>query len=142
MPPPPSISATTALELSSPFGEFNSSLSPSDLRDTAYEIFVASCRATSSRPLTFVSQAQKFDRSTSTSSASPSRERSSIRATTHSAGSAVKKALGLKSSKKDSGLVRSMTVAELMRVQLKVSEAADSRIRRALLRIFAGQVNL
>lgn len=33
-----------------------------------------------------------------------------------------------------------VTVGELMRVQMKVSEAADSRIRRALLRISAGQV--
>lgn len=33
-----------------------------------------------------------------------------------------------------------MTVGELMRVQMKVSESADSRIRRALLRVAAGQV--
>lgn len=35
---------------------------------------------------------------------------------------------------------RPMTIGELMRVQMKVSEGADSRIRRALLRISAGQV--
>ncbi|KAI7741463.1 hypothetical protein M8C21_019542 [Ambrosia artemisiifolia] len=33
-----------------------------------------------------------------------------------------------------------VTVGELMRVQMKVTEAADSRIRRALLRVSAGQV--
>ncbi|KAI3687454.1 hypothetical protein L1987_81150 [Smallanthus sonchifolius] len=32
-----------------------------------------------------------------------------------------------------------MTVGELMRIQMKVSEAADSRIRRALQRISTGQ---
>ena len=33
-----------------------------------------------------------------------------------------------------------MTVGELVRVQMKVSESDDSRVRRALLRISAGQV--
>ena len=66
----------------------------------------------------------------------------------------MKKALGLRSSSSagspgsagsgtgSGGKVKKavMTVGELMRVQMKVSEAADSRIRRALLRISAGQV--
>ena len=35
---------------------------------------------------------------------------------------------------------RPLTIGELMRNQMKVSEAVDSRVRRALLRISAGQV--
>lgn len=66
----------------------------------------------------------------------------------------MKKALGLRSStgspgsggsgvgngSGSGGKVVKKTVGELMRTQMKVSEAADSRIRRALLRISAGQV--
>jgi hypothetical protein len=67
----------------------------------------------------------------------------------------MKKALGLKSpgsgSKKSPGsgsssgsgqgkARRALTVGELMRAQMRVSETVDSRIRRALLRIAAGQV--
>jgi hypothetical protein len=61
----------------------------------------------------------------------------------------MKKALGLKSpgsgSKRSPGsgqgkIRRGLTVGELMRAQMRVSETVDSRIRRALLRIAAGQV--
>lgn len=66
----------------------------------------------------------------------------------------MKKALGLRSSSSvgspgsagsgtgSGGKVKKtvMTVGELMRIQMRISEAADSRIRRALLRISAGQV--
>lgn len=76
------------------------------------------------------------------------------RSLTSTAASKVKKAFGLKSpgsgsgSKKSPGSGgsgqgksrKSLTVGELMRIQMKVSEAMDSRVRRALLRISAGQV--
>ncbi|BFG20323.1 hypothetical protein CerSpe_065970 [Prunus speciosa] len=63
----------------------------------------------------------------------------------------MKKALGLKSlglgSKKSPGSSsgpgkpkRVMTVGELMRIQMGISNAIDSRVRRALLRISAAQV--
>lgn len=64
----------------------------------------------------------------------------------------MKKALGLKSPspKKSPGSgpgsgsgkppKKAMTVGELMRSQMGVSETVDSRVRRALLRISAGQV--
>ena len=71
----------------------------------------------------------------------------------------MKKAFGLRSSMSSLGLKKSspssksgsegspnskvakpVTVGELMRVQMRVSEAVDSRIRRAMLRIAAGQV--
>jgi hypothetical protein len=66
----------------------------------------------------------------------------------------MKKALGLKSSASSKGGSpgsgggggakaaprRPATVGELMRVQMRVSEPADARIRRGLLRIAAGQV--
>lgn len=74
------------------------------------------------------------------------------RSLTSTAASKMKKALGLRSSsstgiKRPEGSPGSggkpkkpVTVGELMRVQMKVSENVDSRIRRALLRIAAGQV--
>ncbi|XP_020575218.1 uncharacterized protein LOC110021171 [Phalaenopsis equestris] len=60
----------------------------------------------------------------------------------------MKKALGLKSSKKSDGkesspsrtVKKPMTIGELMRVQMRVSEQTDSRIRRGLLRISASQL--
>lgn len=63
----------------------------------------------------------------------------------------MKKALGMRSSstKRSSDASNSVagaktkrpvTIGELMRVQMRVSESADSRIRRGLLRISAGQV--
>jgi hypothetical protein len=64
----------------------------------------------------------------------------------------MKKALGLKSSASSKGGSpgsgggakaaprRPATVGELMRVQMRVSEPTDARIRRGLLRIAAGQV--
>lgn len=74
------------------------------------------------------------------------------RSLTSTAASKMKKALGLRSSS-SSGIKRAegspgsggkpkkpVTIGELMRVQMKVSENVDSRIRRALLRIAAGQV--
>lgn len=61
----------------------------------------------------------------------------------------MKKALGLKSpgSKKSSGSGpgkprKAITVGELMRTQMGVSDTVDSRVRRALLRISAAQVRL
>ncbi|KAG0495052.1 hypothetical protein HPP92_006046 [Vanilla planifolia] len=70
------------------------------------------------------------------------------RSLTSTAASKMKKALGLKSSKKSLGkesspsksAKRPMTVGELMRVQMKVSEQTDARIRRGLLRIAASQL--
>jgi hypothetical protein len=58
----------------------------------------------------------------------------------------VKAALGLRSSASAVSKVgraplrRPATVAELVRVKLRVTEQADARIRRGLLRIAAGQV--
>ncbi|KAF3784283.1 hypothetical protein EJ110_NYTH30436 [Nymphaea thermarum] len=132
------------------------SISHSELKETAYEIFVAACRPSGGKPLTYISQSERSgekERSltsspsalsvSSTSSSSPLH-----RSLTFSAASTMKKALGLKSSKKsplkDGSPSRSskkpMTVGELMRIQMKISEQKDGRIRRALLRIAAGQL--
>ncbi|XP_058222177.1 protein unc-13 homolog [Rhododendron vialii] len=157
----------TSSPLPSPFGDLTPTLSASDLRETAYEIFVAACRTSSGKPLTFVpsSSSAGGERSNSPSpslsslSSSPSMQQRSL---TSTAASKMKKALGLRSSGSGS-LKRSgegspttsvgsgggggrgnkrapVTVGELMRVQMRVSETVDSRIRRALLRIAAGQV--
>ena len=140
--------------LPSPFGAPN--LSDSELRETAYEILVGACRSSGTRPLTYIPQSEKPERApTVTPSASLQRS------LTSSAASRVKKALGLKttssfSSKRRVAAVggggsesvsqgqgrvkKAVTTGELMRVQMRVSEQTDSRIRRALLRVAAGQV--
>ncbi|XP_063945724.1 protein unc-13 homolog [Daucus carota subsp. sativus] len=109
---------TTTSGLASPFPQLGLHFSDSELRETAYEIFIAASRSSrGSRPLTFVS-------------ASSTKE---------------KKEWGLKNSvltqqnSLGSGK-RVGAVGELMRVQMKVSEQVDSRVRRALLRITAGQL--
>lgn len=131
-----------------PFGNLGVDLSQSELRDTAYEILVAACRSSGGgRPLTYVSNSER--------SGGPLQRTSST--TSISAASKVKKALGLKSKKKkndnkdldgsgnlnrpESVTRRSgSSVSELMRVQMRVTEQTDSRIRRGLLRIAAGQL--
>ncbi|XP_055820529.1 protein unc-13 homolog [Solanum dulcamara] len=149
-----STSSSALSPLPSPFPDLTSSLSSTDLRETAYEIFVAACRTSTGKALTYV-PSNASDRSPSPSpsasnsnSSSPSMQRS----LTSTAASKMKKALGLRSSsstgiKRPEGSPGSggkpkkpVTIGELMRVQMKVSENVDSRIRRALLRIAAGQV--
>lgn len=130
-----------------PFGNLGVDLSQSELRETAYEILVSACRSSGGgRPLTYVSNSERsggpLQRTSSTASIS--------------AASKVKKALGLKSKKKndkkdldgsgnlnraDSVTRRSgSSVSELMRVQMRVTEQTDSRFRRGLLRVAAGQL--
>ncbi|KAI3801978.1 hypothetical protein L1987_30098 [Smallanthus sonchifolius] len=131
-------------DLSDPFGQLGSDLSDSELRETAYEIFVGACRSSGgSRPLTYVSQSS--GRSSDRASSLPSLQRS----LTLTTASKVKKALGMKSKKKNDGSEsngssatenRPATVGELMRVQMRIPEQVDSRVRRALLRIAAGQL--
>ncbi|KAI3771447.1 hypothetical protein L6452_02611 [Arctium lappa] len=123
-------------DLSDPFGQLGLDLSDSDLRETAYEIFLGACRSSGGgRPLTYVSQ--------SSGRSSSDRAASSLqRSLTLTAASKVKKALGIKSKDKNKGSEenRPATVGELMRVQMRISEQVDSRVRRALLRIAAGQL--
>ena len=136
-------------EIPSPFGDLGLQLSESELRVTAYEILIGSCRSTGGKPLTYISQSEKgVDRSASLSTAT-----SLHRSITSTAVSKFKKALGLKSSSSarkriiggdesaNQGRATSgLTVGELIRIQMRISEQVDSRIRRALLRITAGQV--
>ncbi|KAK6944928.1 hypothetical protein RJ641_026030 [Dillenia turbinata] len=145
---------SSADAITSPFGQLGTNLSDSELRETAYEIFVASYRSSGSKPLTYISQSEKksTERSSSSVAALTSSSSSSLqRSLTSTAASKVKKALGLKKSSNSSntdsvnggGKIRakkSLTTGELMRIQMKVSEQTDSRIRRALLRIAAGQL--
>ncbi|KAL2229011.1 UNVERIFIED_CONTAM: Protein unc-13 [Sesamum indicum] len=136
-----------------PFGKLGVDLSPLELRETAYEILVGACRSTGSgRRLTYVSNSSSKEKSQQPPS-SPLPHRS-IRT---SAASKVKKALGLnpetkKSEENNSGEPGAgvhgnaerkrggFTVGELMRVQMRVSEQTDSRVRRGLLRVAAGQL--
>uniref|UniRef100_A0A1J3JYC9 DUF810 domain-containing protein n=1 Tax=Noccaea caerulescens TaxID=107243 RepID=A0A1J3JYC9_NOCCA len=138
--------------LPSPFGDPAINLSDSELRETAYEILVAACRSTGSRPLTYIPQSPKPDRSNGVATPALSPSPSLHRSLTSTAASKVKKALGMK--KRSGGEVgggaqssgqpdrnkKSVTVGELVRIQMRISEQIDSRIRRALLRIASGQL--
>ncbi|GAV87548.1 DUF810 domain-containing protein [Cephalotus follicularis] len=119
-------------DLPSPFGGPAPSLTDSELRETAYEILVGACRSTGNRPLTYISQSERA----SPISSAPSLQRS----VSSAAASRVKKALGMKSGSTKKRAKIAVTVGELVRVQMRVSEQTDSRIRRALLRIAAGQL--
>ncbi|KAL9252971.1 unc-13-like protein [Drosera capensis] len=123
-----------------PFGELGLPISDSDLRETAYELFVGACRSSGSKPLTYIPQSEK-------------REEKGLvlqRSLTTEAAGKVKAVLGLKSKSKKKGSEREnvegserkgkRSVGEVMRNQMRVSEQVDSRVRKVLLRIAAGQL--
>ncbi|XP_048442409.1 protein unc-13 homolog isoform X1 [Pyrus x bretschneideri] len=144
IPIQPTMPVHTVEGLPNPFGELGPTLSDSELRETVYEILVGACRSSGPKPLTYVPQSEKTDRSALTSLPS------SLQRSTSSAASRFKKALGMKSaSGRRLGGGDSVsqgkskwtgTVWELVRVQMKVSEQTDTRVRRALLRVAAGQL--
>ncbi|KAL6296368.1 hypothetical protein ACE6H2_004510 [Prunus campanulata] len=159
--PPKTLSIPTkpitamATDLPSPLGQLSAQLTDSDLRLTAYEIFVAACRTSTGKALNFTSSSASSHLDSPTQHAnSPNGSPALQRSLTSAAASKMKKALGLKSpgsgSKKSPGSggsgsgpgkpKRAMTVGELMRIQMGISDAMDSRVRRALLRISAAQV--
>ncbi|KAG8491541.1 hypothetical protein CXB51_014802 [Gossypium anomalum] len=129
-----------------PFGELATNLSDSALRETAYEILVGACRSTGGKPLTYISQSERNSERTATPTLTSAA--SLQRSLTSTAASKVKKALGLRSSgrKKVSGesdserVKKSVTIGEMLRVQMGISEQTDSRVRRALLRVAAAQL--
>ncbi|CAI0628702.1 unnamed protein product [Linum tenue] len=142
-------------QLGSPFGDDSAAplnLSASELRESAYEILIAAYRSSGTRPLTYTPQSERAadDRGQGHANSTLTHSSSLQRSLTSSAASKVKKALGMKSAKRrtngdgeSAGQGRSRkaaTVGELVRVQMRVSEQADSRIRRALLRVAAGQL--
>ncbi|KAG9148869.1 hypothetical protein Leryth_020828 [Lithospermum erythrorhizon] len=132
--------------LPNPFGELGVDFLDLELQETAYEILVASCRSSGSgKPLKFMSEIQKVigrgERGVLTPSPSLQRSLNLV------AASKVKRALGLKSKKSQnqesvslSLTTNASTVGELIRIQMGVSEQTDSRVRRALLRVAAGQL--
>ncbi|KAK7369909.1 hypothetical protein VNO80_11957 [Phaseolus coccineus] len=117
----------------SAFAHAAPNLSEPELRETAYEILVGACRSSGPKPLTFVlhSDSNRGDKR----NPSPSLYRS----LTVTASSEVKKKLGLKTTSSWRNR-RAKTTGELMRVQMRVTEVTDTRVRRALLRIAAGQL--
>ncbi|CAI0409013.1 unnamed protein product [Linum tenue] len=152
-PPPPIMSVRpVAADLECPLGQLASHLTDSDLRSAAYEIFLALTRTSSAKPLSTAATTDPPNHHHNHLPHSP-RSPSLQRSLTSAAASKMKKALGLKSpgsgSKKSPGSgsgsgqgksKKPLTVGELMRIQMRVPEADDSRVRRALLRISAGQV--
>lgn len=108
----PAAAATTP-PLPPPFPDLGVALSADDLRATAYELLVAASRATGARPLTYIPQPA-------------------------TAAGKLKGAFGLGSSLPSQ--VGRAAVLELVRVRMGVTEQADARIRRVLLRVAAGQV--
>lgn len=108
----PAAAATTP-PLPPPLPDLGVALSAADLRATAYELLVAASRATGARPLTYIPQPA-------------------------TAAGKLKGAFGLGSSLPSQ--VGRAAVLELVRVRMGVTEQADARIRRVLLRVAAGQV--
>ncbi|CAB4289210.1 unnamed protein product [Prunus armeniaca] len=121
------------------------------------EIFVAAYHTSTGKALAFTSSSASSHLDSPTQHAnSPNSSPALQRSLTSVAASRMKKALRLKSagsgSKKSLGSggsgsgpgkpKRVMTVGELMRIQMGISDAMDSRVRRALLRISAAQFNL
>ncbi|KAK1396909.1 Mammalian uncoordinated homology 13, domain 2 [Heracleum sosnowskyi] len=98
-----------------PFGQLSLHLSDTDLRETAFEIFIAA--SGSHKGLNYVSS----------SSLTPPRK--------------VKKVWGLNNvvGTHHNSAKRLVTIGEVMRVQMRISQEFHSRVRRALLRITAGQ---
>ncbi|BFG15808.1 hypothetical protein CerSpe_020820 [Prunus speciosa] len=120
------------------------------------KIFVAACRTSTEKALAFTSSSASSHLDSPTQHAnSPNGSPALQRSLTDVAASKMKNAMGLKSpgsgSKKSLGSggsrsgpgkpKRVMTVGELMRIQMGISDAMDSRVRRALLRISAAQVS-
>ncbi|VAI17563.1 unnamed protein product [Triticum turgidum subsp. durum] len=150
----PPAASPAASALPSPFSDLGVQLSPAELRETAYEVLVAASRTTGGKPLTYIPQAGPASPASASSASSANSSSSSLqRSLTSAAASKMKKALGLKSSASSKGGSpgsggagvkaaprRPATVGELMRAQMRVSEPADARIRRGLLRIAAGQL--
>ncbi|TYI17005.1 hypothetical protein ES332_A08G294500v1 [Gossypium tomentosum] len=153
-PPPMPTNKLTPTDLQSPLGQLASQLTDSDLRLTAYDVFLAVCRTSASKPLS--TSASSISDSPSQNSPGQNHNHSPSspalqRSLTSAAASKMKKALGLKSpgSKKSPGSApgsgqgkskRPTTVGELMRIQMRVPESVDARVRRALLRIGGGLV--
>ncbi|KAL6655718.1 hypothetical protein ACP70R_006544 [Stipagrostis hirtigluma subsp. patula] len=150
---PPAAASPAASALPSPFPELGVALSPADLREAAYEVLVAASRTTGGKPLTYIPQSSSAAAPASPASSTSSASSASLqRSLTSAAASKMKKALGLRSSASSKGVGspgsggkaaaprRPATVGELMRVQMRVSEPADARIRRGLLRIAASQL--
>ncbi|KAK7319955.1 hypothetical protein RJT34_04684 [Clitoria ternatea] len=102
-------------------------LSESEVRETAYEVLVGGCRSSGRKALTFVSSRGE--------QRNPSA--SLYRSVSVTASSKVKERLGLKTTSLSR---KAMTTGELMRAQMRVSELTDTRVRRALLRVAAGQL--
>ncbi|BAT72857.1 hypothetical protein VIGAN_01029900 [Vigna angularis var. angularis] len=117
----------------SAFSDAAPNLSEPELRETAYEILVGACRSSGPKPLTFASHSD----SNRGDKRNPSP--SLYRSLTLKASSEVKKKLGLKTTTSWRNR-RAATTGELMRVQMRVTEVTDTRVRRALLRVAAGQL--
>ncbi|CAO2206625.1 unnamed protein product [Urochloa humidicola] len=102
--------ATNAAPLPSPLPDLGVALSDADLRATAYELLVAASRATDAKPLTYIPQYA----------------------------TAAAKLKGLGSSASSNG--GAAAALDLLRERMGVTAEADARIRRALLRVAAGQL--
>ncbi|KAL6646416.1 hypothetical protein ACP70R_018024 [Stipagrostis hirtigluma subsp. patula] len=101
--------------LPSPFPELGVPLSAAELRATAYELLVAASRATAAKPLTYIPQ--------------------SVSATSGTSSPSLKRPV----TSRETGKVKG-AATELVRVRMGVTERADARIRRGLLRVAAGQL--
>ncbi|KAM1917378.1 hypothetical protein ACFX13_036987 [Malus domestica] len=105
------------------------SFSDSKLRETVYEILIRACRISEPKPLTYIPKSEKTDMSALTSLMSL------LQMSRSSSG----RRLGGSDTVSQGRSKRTRTIWELVRVQMKVSEQIDTRVRRALLRVVAGE---
>ncbi|CAL9076324.1 protein unc-13 homolog [Musa acuminata AAA Group] len=148
-------------ELDCPFGRLDT-LGRSDLRETAYEIFFMSCRSSpgfgggSRSPLNYLPSsssspwsAAAFDGGSGSGGEGSPKWGPGMSVPN----SRIKKVLGLKarrSSPMRTGMTRGlnspgklkrpMTSAEIMRLQMRVTEHSDHRLRKTLMRTLVGQM--
>lgn len=148
---PSGSSLTDFADLQSPFGPIDP-LSVDELRETAYELFFASCRSSPGfggrTPITYYSD----DGGGAGGGGKGGANMAVV--------SRVKRGLGLRTRKvapptrmmravgpsgspkkgKTAAAMRPMTSAEIMRQQMGVSEVGDTRLRKTLMRALVGQV--
>ncbi|KAI4342651.1 hypothetical protein MLD38_027249 [Melastoma candidum] len=115
------------------------SLEPQEIRDTAYELFVAACRSLPS----FTSRNKKTVQGSN--GLMPSRIKKSLGLKAMSKPPIIKEIVNPGGSRDGRKVVRStghFTLAELMRQQMGVSERDDKRLHHMLMKTLAGQVSI
>ncbi|XP_039066347.1 protein unc-13 homolog [Hibiscus syriacus] len=125
-----------------PFGELATNLSDSELNEAAYEILVGACLSYGGK--TSNDKVPDSEKNSEKAGVTTTTQYTSLKSR---AASKVKKALGIKSRRtKSSGnktvpeqVKKPNSIEETLRVQMRVSEQMDSRVRKALSKVVVDQ---